>query len=321
MRVGIVGATGLVGRTLIKVLEEENLDIEELNLFASDRSTNNVISFHNKELSVEPLSSESISKKFDFLFFCTSSSISETYAKEAANFSPIIIDNSSAFRRVDSIPLVIPEINGHIIKNYKGIIANPNCSTIQMLKAIYPIYVSYGIKEIVVSTYQGVSGAGLDGVLALKNKLNTGDVDAVFPKEINENVIPLIGEIDKNGFTEEENKLIFESSKILSDPTINIYPTAVRVPVVIGHSESVFLRTKCNLLSNEIEELYSNYKGTIYSDELITPKDCEGKNDTFISRLRIVNGNEVLMWVVADNLRVGAAYNAFNILKYILYGG
>lgn len=321
MRVGIVGATGLVGRTLIKVLEEENLDIEELNLFASDRSANNVISFHNKELSVEPLSSESISKKFDFLFLCTSSSISETYAKEAANFSPIIIDNSSAFRRVDSIPLVIPEINGHIIKNYKGIIANPNCSTIQMLKAIYPIYVRYGIKEIVVSTYQGVSGAGLDGILALKNKLNTGDVDAVFPKEINENVIPLIGEIDKNGFTEEENKLIFESSKILSDPTIKIYPTAVRVPVVIGHSESVFLRTKCNLLSNEIEELYSNYKGIIYSDELITPKDCEGKNDTFISRLRIVNGNEVLMWVVADNLRVGAAYNAFNILKYILYGG
>ncbi len=321
MRVGIVGATGLVGRTLIKVLEQENLVIEELKLFASDKSANNVISFHNKELSVEPLSSESISKKFDFLFFCTSSSISETYAKEAANISPIIIDNSSAFRRVDGVPLVIPEINGHIVKNYQGIIANPNCSTIQMLKAIYPIYVRYGIKEIVVSTYQGVSGAGLEGILALKNKLNTGDVDAVFPKEINENVIPLIGEIDKNGFTEEENKLIFESSKILSDPTINIYPTAVRVPVVIGHSESVFLRTKRDLLSNEIEELYSNYKGTIYSDELITPKDCEGKNDTFVSRLRIINGNEVLMWIVADNLRVGAAYNAFNILKYILYGG
>ncbi len=321
MRIGIIGATGLVGRTLIKVLEEENLSIDELSLFASCKSANNVILFHNKGLYVEPLSSESISKKYDFLFFCTNSSISETYAKEASRISPIIIDNSSAFRRVDDIPLVIPEINGRIIKKYKGIIANPNCSTIQMLKAIYPIYVRYGIKEIVVSTYQGVSGAGLEGVLALKNKIATGEKDAVFPKEINENVIPLIGEIGKNGFTEEENKLIFESRKILSDPAIKLYPTAVRVPVVVGHSESIFLRTKYDMDLNEIKELYSNYKGTIYSNELITPKDCEGKNDTFVSRLRIINGNEALMWVVADNLRVGAAYNAFNILKYILYGG
>lgn len=321
MKIGIIGATGLVGSTLIKVLEEENLEIEELSLFASYKSQNNFLFYNNQKLSIEPLSLTKISKKFDFLFFCTNSSISETFAKEAAKSSPIVIDNSSAFRKAPEIPLVIPEINGDLLRNYRGIIANPNCSTIQMLKAVYPIYVKYGIEEIVISTYQGVSGAGLEGILALKNNMGGIRSESVFPKEIYENVIPVIGEIDGDGFSEEENKLIFETQKILSNPFIRVFPTAVRVPVVVGHSESIFLRTSSNLDQSEVKELYSNYEGIVYSDELITPKDCEERNEVFVSRFRFLSKNEAMMWVVADNLRVGAAYNAFNILKSILDGG
>jgi len=321
VKIGIIGATGLVGRTVIKVLEEENLSISELRLFASNESLNDTISFLNKKLPIEALCTEKISTKFDFLFFCSNSEISETFAPEAVKNGTIAIDNSRAFRKVDNVPLIIPEINGYLIKDYQGIIANPNCSTIQMLKAIYPIYAQYGISEIVISTYQAVSGAGLEGILTLNREVKGLYGGDIFKKEIFENVIPMIGSLDENGFSEEENKLIFESKKILANSSIRIFPTAVRVPVVVGHSEAIFLRTDREIDLEEIKRLYSDRREIIYSDELITPKDSEGRNKTFVSRLRKVGKNELMMWVVADNLRVGAAYNAVNILKSILFGG
>lgn len=321
MKIGIIGATGLVGRTVIKVLEEENLDGLELQLFASEKSLNEIISFKDRRLAVEIVSPEKINGNFDFLFFCTSLEISKIFAPQAAKSGAIVIDNSSAFRKFVDIPLVIPEINGNLIRNYRGIIANPNCSTIQMLKAIYPIYVYYGIDEIVVSTYQSVSGAGIEGVLTLKKEIAGLFEENTFGKKIFGNVIPVIGYLDEYGFSEEENKLIFESRKILNNSFIKIFPTAVRVPVFVGHSEAIFLRTEKEIDLGELRELYNSHSAVIFSDELITPKDSEGSNKTFISRLRKVGKNELMMWVVADNLRVGAAYNAVNILKSILFGG
>ena len=317
MRIGIVGATGLVGRTVMKILEEGNIPLSEIALFASDRETGQRLSFHKELLSVEIFDVKKLHSNFDFLFFCTNSEISRVFAPLTIEKSRIVIDNSSAFRRIDKIPLIIPEINGHLIKGYSGIVANPNCSTIQMLKALYPIYKEYGLREVFVSTYQAVSGAGLEGVLTLKEGEQGLSGKSVFLKEIHENVIPMIGFLNENGFSEEEDKLIFESRRILDDFSIQIYPTATRVPVITGHCEAIFIRTANEVNMETVKRLYSNHCGLTCTDSIITPKEVAGRNETYISRLRKVGEREIMMWVVADNLRVGAALNAVTILKFI----
>jgi len=316
MKIAIVGATGLVGRTLIKVLEEDKIKIDNLELFASKRSVKKNILFQKEKLAVKKLKDDKDLSGFDYIFFTADSSISEKYAKNAAENGAVVIDNSSFYRLTDKIPLIIPEVNGNLLKGYKGIIANPNCSTIQMVLAINKIYQEYGIQEIVVSTYQAVSGYGSEGVEELEEQKNGSKEFKVFPNLIFDNVIPQIGEIKDGRYTEEEYKMVFETKKILNDPLLRVFPTAVRVPVSNCHSESIYLRTiKPYFEIESIKLLLSDLENVIHTDKVITPKDVDGSNDTYISRLRGIGKKGIMMWVVADNLRVGAATNAYRILK------
>ncbi|SHE83274.1 aspartate semialdehyde dehydrogenase [Marinitoga hydrogenitolerans DSM 16785] len=314
MKIGIVGATGEVGRTMVKVLEDLNINVTELKLFASKKSEGKEIKFKNKGYFVEELTEEKMKDKFDYLLFSAGATISKKFAPLASEFGNIVIDNSSAFRMEKDIPLVVPEINGEIIKNYRGIIANPNCSTIQMVLALSNIQKEFGISEIFVSTYQAVSGAGNKGIQELLNQLKGMNNITHFPEKIMNNVIPQIGPIESNGFTQEEMKMINETKKIYSDYSINVYPTAVRVPVLYGHSESITFKTKKKASILEVKELISNTKNVKYTDNLITPLNVEGSDITYVSRLRKMDEYTFLMWVVADNVRVGAATNAVRIL-------
>ncbi|BBE30862.1 aspartate-semialdehyde dehydrogenase [Tepiditoga spiralis] len=313
MKIGIVGATGEVGRTMVKVIEEMNINIKELHLFASKKSAGTHIKFKKNEIIVEELTEDSMKEKYDYLLFSAGSEISKKYALIAQNHGNIIIDNSSAFRQEKNIPLVIPEINYQKLKNYKGIIANPNCSTIQMLLALNKIHKQFQIKDIYVSTYQAVSGAGKKGMNELLFQQNGSKAVSHFPTIISNNVIPVIGDIEENGFTTEEMKMINETQKIFEDNSINIYPTAVRVPVLYGHSESILFKTNKKTTLNKVKELLENSENIIYTDELITPLKVESSNMTYVSRLRKMN-DSFLIWVVADNVRVGAATNAVRIL-------
>ncbi|GAB6189695.1 aspartate-semialdehyde dehydrogenase [Marinitoga arctica] len=314
MKVGIVGATGEVGRTMVKVLEDLDVNVTKLKLFASKKSEGKEIKFKNKSYYVEELTEDKMKDKYDYLLFSAGSSVSRIFASIAAEYGNVVIDNSSAFRMEKDIPLVVPEINGNIIKNYRGIIANPNCSTIQMVLALSKIQEKLGISEIFVSTYQAVSGAGNKGIQELLNQINGMDVISHFPEKIMNNVIPQIGHIEENGFTQEEMKMVNETRKIYNDYSINVYPTAVRVPVLYGHSESVTFRTKKKTTLLEIKELIENTKNVVYTDNLITPINVAGSDITYVSRLRKMDEYTFLMWIVADNVRVGAATNAVRIL-------
>ncbi|KLO24365.1 aspartate-semialdehyde dehydrogenase [Marinitoga sp. 1197] len=314
MKIGIVGATGEVGRTMIKVLEEFDLDITELRLFASKKSQGKEIKFKNKNYFVEELTEEKMKEHYDYLLFSAGSTISKKFAIIASKNGNTVIDNSSAFRMEKDIPLIVPEINGDIIKNYKGIIANPNCSTIQMVLALSNIQKEIGISEIFVSTYQAVSGAGNKGMKELLDQENGNNNINYFPDLIHHNVIPLIGNIMQNGFTEEEMKMVNETRKIFNNNKIKIYPTAVRVPVLYGHSESVAFKINGKSSVKELKKLISNVENVVYTEELITPLNVAGSNITYVSRLRQIEEDTFLLWIVADNVRVGAATNAVRIL-------
>lgn len=314
MKVGVVGATGEVGRTMVKVLEERNVDISELRLFASKKSEGKEIKFKDRIYYVEELTEEKMKEKYDYLLFSAGGSISKKYAPIASEYGNTVIDNSSAFRMVRDIPLIVPEINGDIIKGYKGIIANPNCSTIQMVLALRNVEKELGISEIFVSTYQAVSGAGNKGIKELLDQQNSINNINHFPEMINNNVIPIIGPVLENGFTEEEMKMVNETRKIYDNYSIKVYPTAVRVPVLYGHSESITFRVKEKANIEKIRELLSTVGNVVYTENLITPINVAGSDITYVSRLRQMDETTFLIWVVADNVRVGAATNAVRIL-------
>lgn len=319
MKIGIVGATGEVGRTMIKVLEDFKIPVNELKLFASKRSSGKTLTFNNASIVVEELTEDSMIQKFDFLLFSAGSTVSKIFAPIAAKAGNIVIDNSSAFRMEKEIPLVVPEINGHLLKNYRGIIANPNCSTIQMVLSLYKIHEKFKINEIFVSTYQAVSGAGYKAISELQRQLEGDKSKTVFPKQISHNVIPLIGEIEEDGFSTEEHKMINETRKILDDYSINVYPTTVRVPVFYGHSEAIVVKTK--LPFNDIsfiENQIKNSKNVILTNEIITPIDVAGSDYVYVSRLRKIDEYTFSFWNVADNIRVGAATNAIRILMLMV---
>jgi len=310
----IVGATGEVGRTILKVLEER-LELPcKLKVFSGEKSHGKYLMFKNQKLKVEKLDAKHLKEKADYVLFSAGAEVSKRYALIAGNSGSVVIDNSSAFRMEKSIPLIIPEINGWLLKNYKGIIANPNCSTIQMLLALYKIHKVYEIEEIVVSTYQSVSGAGRSGINELLNQIRGHSEIQHFPETIFQNVIPQIGNISENGFSKEEIKMIKETHKILNNENIKIYPTTVRVPVLYGHSEAIFVRVKKTINNTNIKSFFTAPPYLEYIDNLLTPKFCSGKDTTFVSRLRICGKREFLIWVVADNVRVGAATNAVKIL-------
>lgn len=316
LRVAVVGATGEVGRMFLKLFEEYKLidEIQELRLFASERSEGQKIKVGTNYYTVEKLDEEKMKEKYDYILFSAGGSVSEKFAPIAEKAGNVIIDNSSFFRMKKNIPLVVPEINGEILKGYKGIIANPNCSTIQMVLALNNIYKSLIIKEIVVSTYQAVSGAGNKGLKELLNQQQGSKEVKHFPKMINNNVIPLIGDKLENGFTKEEEKMIEETKKIFVDNSIKIFPTTVRVPVLYGHSESIFFRTEKDASVNELIDLVEKTPNVKYTDEYISPIEVAGTDNTYVSRLRKPEDKTFLMWVIADNIRVGAATNAVRIL-------
>ena len=319
-KIAIVGATGMVGRTFLKVLEEYDLKAD-YTLFASAKSAGKTVEFMNKEYTVQELCETSFDDGFDIALFSAGGSTSEKYAPIAAAHGCVVIDNSSAWRMDKDVPLVVPEVNPQDISKYKnkGIIANPNCSTIQAMVAMKPIDDKYGIKRVVYSTYQAVSGAGLGGYKDLENGIK-GEPPKKFPHPIFSNCLPHIDVFTEDGYTKEEIKMVNETRKILGKPNMKVTATCVRVPVFASHSESINLELETPFEVEDIKELLSQSEGIILQDD---PKNnvypmaiaAAGTNDVYVGRIRrdfsVENG--LNLWVVADNIRKGAATNAVQI--------
>jgi len=320
VRLAIVGATGEVGRMMLRKLEEEKIAPKVIDLLASKRSEGKHFKFEARDLEVKELREESFDKGYDYVLFSAGASVSKHYAPIAAQKGAVVIDNSSAFRSDAEIPLVVPEINGDILKGYSGIVANPNCSTIQMVLSLSGIHKSYGIKTIVVSTYQAVSGAGNKGIAELEEQ-ERGDIKpSVFVRQIHRNVFPVIGDLLDSNFSTEEMKMVHETRKIFRDDSISVWPTTVRVPVVYGHSESVFCETVRPFSLEDLRRVIESSQDVVYSEERLTPVEVAGSDLVFVSRLRGFDGNRFLFWNMADNIRVGAATNAIRIMKTHLGG-
>lgn len=323
--IAIVGATGNVGRKFLEILEERNFPIKNLYLFASKRSAGLKLSFKGNEYLVEETSEENIkNKKIDFALFSAGGDISLKFSPIFSSYGAVVIDNSSAFRMDKNVPLVVPEVNPEDIKLHNGIIANPNCSTIQAMLPLKVLLDNYGIKRIVYSTYQAVSGAGVQGILDLEDGLK-GNPPKKFPYPIAGNCLPQIDVFLENGYTKEEIKMIEETKKILHNYNLKITATAVRVPVLNSHSESINVELEKPFELKDIFNLFNNTKGiTLYDDinnfKYPTPLMMSGKDDVFVGRIRrdfsIDNG--LNLWVVADNIRKGAALNAVQIAELLI---
>jgi aspartate-semialdehyde dehydrogenase len=304
---------------MLKVMEEYKVPVKELRVFASARSKGEKLKFNGKEYIVEELTDDVMKEKYDYLLFSAGGGTSKRFSPVAAKVGNTIIDNSSAFRSLKEIPLVVPEINGDLLKNYSGIVANPNCSTIQMVLALNGLR-EFGINEIVVSTYQSISGAGKKALNVYDNELSAKGKEiyqenAVFPKQIVENVIPLIGAIeDDSGISNEDYKMVNETRKIFRDESITVYPFTARVATRYSHGESVLIKLREDIDKETFIKKVSKTPGVICSEELITPIDAAGTDTTYISRIRKMDKNTFMIWVVADNIRVGAATNAVRIL-------
>ena len=329
--VAVVGATGAVGEAMIQILEQRQFPIKELFLLASERSAGTRIQFKGKSVSVKDL------ENFDFSqaqigLFSAGGSVSAEYAPQAGDAGCVVIDNTSCFRRDEEVPLIVPEVNAHAIENYrnKNIIANPNCSTIQMLVALKPIYDAVGISRINVSTYQAVSGAGRGGIEELASQtaglLNAKPIRSnVFTKQISFNAIPHIGDFLDNGFTLEEMKMVWETQKIFEDHEIQVNPTCVRIPVFYGHSEALHIETCSKISVQEAVELLSISPGVHVIDEMVdggyptAVTDSAGKDGVFVGRIRedLSLDRGLDLWVVSDNVRKGAALNSVQIAEIL----
>ncbi len=321
----IVGVTGMVGRTFLKVLEERNFPFNELYLFASSKSAGELIRFKGKEYRVEELTKDSFNKNIDIALFSAGASISKIYAPIAAKHGVIVVDNSSAWRMDDSVPLIVPEVNPQDVKKHKGIIANPNCSTIQAVVPLKPLHDKYTIKRIVYSTYQAVSGSGVKGVKDLNEGLKGNDLKLAYPHPIAGNCLPHIDVFLDDGYTKEEIKMINETKKILGDNNLRITATTVRVPVKDCHSESINIEFEKQFELEDVKELLKKAPGIILQDDPdknIYPlaRSVAGTNEVYVGRLRrdysIENG--LNMWVVADNIRKGAATNTVQIAELLI---
>jgi len=324
MKVAVVGATGMVGRMMLKVLEERNFPIDELYLFASSKSKGIKMEFKGKKYVVEELKEDSFDRGIDIALFSAGASTSLKFAPIAASKGCIVIDNSSAWRMHEDVPLVVPEVNPEDVKWHKGIIANPNCSTIQAVVVLKPLDLKYKIKRIVYSTYQAVSGAGQGGYEDLLNGIK-GIAPKKFIHPIAFNVIPHIDVFLENGYTKEEMKMIQETKKIMHRPDLKVTATTVRVPVFHGHSESINVEFEKDFTLEEVKETLKNSKGIVLMDDpqnnlYPMPILAEGKNEVFVGRLRRDDSVEfgLNMWVVADNIRKGAATNAVQIAELLL---
>ena len=327
-KLAIVGATGVVGRTALKVLEEKNLPISEYVLFASSKSAGTKLNFMGKEYVVRELNEHSFDEGFDFAIFSAGGETSKKYAPIAALKGCVVVDNSSAFRMDKDVPLVVPEVNPEEIKNNHGIIANPNCSTIQAMLPLKALDDKYTIKRIVYSTYQAVSGAGRKGLNDLENGRNGVSKLEKFPYPIYNNCLPHIDVFTENGYTKEEMKMINETRKILKKPDLKITATTVRVPVENSHSESINVELEKSFELSELIETLKNFKGIIVQDDISSETHpiyplattANGHDEVFVGRIRrdfsVENG--VNLWVVADNIRKGAASNAIQIVEKMI---
>ncbi len=324
MKVAVIGATGVVGREMIQVLEEHNFPLTRIYAVASGKSVGKKIPFKQSEIEIITLE-KALRSKPDVALFSAGATVSRTWVPKFARAGTTVIDNSSAWRMEPEIPLIIPEINGNILKTAHKIIANPNCSTIQMLIAIAPLHQKFGIKRIVVSTYQSVSGSGKIGIEQLMNERQHKTGPKAYPHPIDMNVLPHAGDFTDSGYTTEEEKLVNETRKILSDKTILISATAARVPVTGGHSESINLELKKAWSMDEVIFLLNEMPGLVVQDDpknnvYPMPVSAQGKDEVFVGRIRRDNSvkNGMNLWVVADNLRKGAATNAVQIAEYLI---
>lgn len=321
----VVGASGLVGRTILKVLEETDFPFENIYMMSSYRSAGKIVTFKGKEYVLEELNEHSFDKPIDIALFSAGGSTSEKYAPIAAAHGCTVVDNSSAWRMDPEVPLVVPEVNAHDIDWNKGIIANPNCSTIQAMVALKPLHDKYKIKRIVYSTYQAVSGSGLKGIKDLEEGLKGNDIMTAYAHPIANNCLPHIDVFLENGYTKEEMKMINETHKILGDDSIKVTATTVRVPVFACHSESINLEFEKPFDLDELKQDLADFPGLNLMDDPANnvyplARDIEGKNDVYVGRVRrdfsVENG--VNLWVVADNIRKGAATNAVQIAQALL---
>jgi len=325
MNIAIVGATGMVGNKFIQVLQERNIKADNFYLYASSRSKGKKISLFNKEYEVIELNKENIiNKKIDYALFSAGGTISKQFAPIFVSIGAVVIDNSSAFRREENVPLVVPEVNPEDILWHNGIIANPNCSTIQAMLPLKALKDNFKIKRVIYSTYQAVSGAGQKGYLDLQNGIK-GEAPQKFVHPIFNNILPHIDDFLDNGYTKEEEKMIFETRKILHMPKLKVTATTARVPVFNCHSESINVEFSTPLDMNKAVNCIRDFKNIVLLDDVKNnvypmPINANEKDEVFVGRIRqdfsVKNG--LNMWVVADNIRKGAATNAIQILQQLL---
>ncbi|MFA6860290.1 MAG: aspartate-semialdehyde dehydrogenase [Clostridia bacterium] len=323
--VAIVGATGMVGRKMLEVLSERNLPIKKLYLYASEKSAGKILIFKDKKIKILELCEENIiNKKIDFALFSAGTTVSKEFAPFFAEQGIVVIDNSSCFRMNDEVPLVVPEVNSCDAFFHNNIISNPNCSTIQAVVALCELHKKFKIKRIVYVTFQAVSGAGQQGYEDLVNG-EKGIAPKKFPYPIYNNVLPHIDSFCEDGYTKEEHKMINETKKILHAPLVSITATTVRVPVKHCHSEAINVEFEKPCTLDEVKKILSNSEGIVVVDDINKnkypmPISVENKNEVFVGRIRIDNTvpSGINLWVVADNIRKGAATNAVQILELLI---
>ena len=325
----VVGATGAVGRTMVSILAERKFPVEKLSLLASSRSAGQKLSFDGREITVAELGEGSFDG-IDIALFSAGASVSRQYAPKAVQAGCVVVDNSSAFRMEKDIPLVVPEVNPHAVRKAPGIIANPNCSTIQMVVALKPIHDRYRIKRVIVSTYQSVSGTGQKAIAELAQQsqdfLSKKTIkNEVYPHQIAFNCLPHIDTFLDNGYTKEEMKMVNETQKIFEDDTLAVSPTTVRVPVFYSHSESLNVETENPINIGELKKLLAQSPGICVvdspeNDEYPLAIDAAGRDEVMVGRIRLdlTHPKAVNFWVVADNLRKGAALNAVQIAELVI---
>lgn len=324
MKLAVVGATGLVGSVMLKVLAERKFSFNEIYMVASAQSVGKKISFQGKDYNVISIE-QAIEKRLDVAIFSAGGSTSKQWAPKFAEIGTVVIDNSSAWRMFDDKKLIVPEINGHLLTKSDKIIANPNCSTIQMVMALHPLHQKYKIKRVVVATYQSVTGTGVKAVQQLENERKGIKGENAYPHPIDLNCFPHGGTFEADGYTTEETKLLNETRKILGDNTINVTATVVRIPTYGGHSEAVNIEFENDFDLDDVKNLLHQMPGVSVVDnpdnnEYPMPLTAKDKDDVFVGRIRrdFSQANSLNMWIVSDNLRKGAATNAIQIAEYLL---
>ena len=324
MKIAIVGATGLVGKKMLDILEERNFSIKKIVPIASKKSEGNLINFRGEKHRVISLEN-SMNEEFDIALFSAGAGVSSKWAPQFSSKGIYVIDNSSAWRMSDDVKLIIPEINGDILTSTDRIIANPNCSTIQMLMVLAPLHRHFKIRRIIVSTYQSVTGTGKDAIDQLNNEKNNIKGSMTYPHPIFQNALPQCDIFLENGYTKEEMKLVNETHKILSDKSIKVSATAVRIPVFGGHGESVNIELEEKTNHEEIKEILTDTYGVVVQDNpkksiYPMPIHAEGKDEVFVGRIRedFSKENSFNLWIVSDNLRKGAATNTIQIAEHMI---